>query len=151
MPPGAHPVNFHGLKVRFGWRCEQGEDRAQGESALLSSDSGDLNGKGKGALRRVLIVGMVVVCATILIGISTKAEGETWNEWEAASAASIAAQLSSYVRPPHLHAPASALPETAESDCRLCEKRAQMHQVRLQAAAGHKPTPALASVDMHKS
>lgn len=127
--------------------CEQGgveRSAERGEDSLLPSDAGDTNGKGKGALRRVLVVGIVVVCATILVGISTKEDGETWNEWssdvaEAASATSIAAHLSSYVSPPRTLAPESAPPTAATAeDCHNCAKRAQMHQARLQTA-GEQP------------
>ena len=47
----------------------------------ILQDKGDANGKGRGALRRVLIAGLVFATATILVGVSTKSDDETLVEW----------------------------------------------------------------------
>jgi hypothetical protein len=44
-------------------------------------DDGDSNGKVRGALRKVWFVGLVVISATILVGVVTKENDETWMEW----------------------------------------------------------------------
>jgi len=112
---------------------------------ISAADSGgDANGKGKGALRRVFFATLAVLCAVVVIGISTKEEGESWDEWgahlsssaQAASAASMAVHISSYVSPASMPQPSTVPSSLAESpsDCPSCVKRAQMHQARLQAA-----------------
>ena len=46
-----------------------------------NGDNGDFNGKGRGTLRKVWFVGLLVISVTILIGVATKEKDETMMEW----------------------------------------------------------------------
>ena len=75
----------------------------RGAQEEILQDRGDANGKGRGALRRLFIIGLVITTATILVGIGSKSDDETLIEW-GTDVAEVGRALWPCLAPPPAHA-----------------------------------------------
>ncbi len=93
------------------------ELRARGAQEEILLDRGDANGKGRGALRRLCIIGLVITTATILVGIGSKRDDETLMQW-GTDVAEVGRVLWPCLVSPH--APVQGLSPLRSKQCGTC-------------------------------
>lgn len=89
----------------------------RGAKEEILEDRGDANGKGRGALRRLFIIGLVIITATILVGIGSKSDDETLIEW-GADVAEVGRVLWPCIAPPPV--PARGVSPLRSQPCGTC-------------------------------